>query len=123
VHSSTNETPNERWHNEYCNVQMLEENFVNECFLHRVNRKVRKDSTIKIDNTFYDVPYRYVDTTIEVRYDPNDFSQIFIFENNKKCETCKIVDKVSNSKIKRKNTIDYSMATNDERNVIEMEEN
>ena len=37
------------------------------------------------------------------------------------CEIKK-VDKVANSKSKRKNRIDYSLAINDERDVIESEE-
>ena len=45
-----------------------------------------------------------------------------VFENNQKLEKCTLIDKVSNSKVKRKNTIDYSKVINDERNVIDMEE-
>lgn len=121
-HSSTNETPNERWHNEYDKIEFLEEQFIDESFLHRINRKVRKDRTIKIDNNYYEVPFKYVDKTIEIRYNPNNLNEMYIFDNNEKKETCNIVDKISNSKVKRKNTIDYSKVINDERNVIEMEE-
>lgn len=120
-HSSTNETPNERWHNEYKKIIFLEENFIDECFLHRTTRKVRKDRTIKINNVYYEVPFKYTDKTIEIRYNPLDMKEIYIFEDNKKLETCGIVDKVSNSKVKRKDNIDYSKAINDERNVIEMD--
>lgn len=120
-HSSTNETPNERWHNEYNKIEFLGEKFIDESFLHRVNRKVRKDRTIKMDNNYYEVPFKYVDKTIEIRYDPNNLCEMYIFESNQKCEKCNIVDKISNSKVKRKNTIDYSKVINDERNVIEME--
>ena len=118
-HSSTGQTPNERWHNEYKDVSFLKEDFIDECFLHRINRKVRNDRTIKIENNFYEVPFKYVGNTIEVRYNPNDLSEMYIFENNKKLEQCILVDKEANSKIKRKNGIDYSKAINDERNVID----
>jgi hypothetical protein len=122
VHSSTNETPNERWHNDYSSVVMLDNIFIDESFLHRVNRKVRNDRTIKIENTYYEVPYKYVGQTIEIRYDPNQLNEVYVFSNNQKQETCSIVDKVANSKVKRKNNIDYSLIVNDERDVIEMEE-
>lgn len=122
VHSSTNETPNERWHNEYSKVSFLKEEYIDESFLHRVIRKVRQDRTVKIDNTFYEVPFKYVGQSIELRYDPIVTNHVFIFEDNKKIETVKPVDKVSNSKSKRKNSIDYNLAINDERNVIEMED-
>ena len=121
VHSSTNETPNERWHNEYKDIIFLDEKFIEESFLHRINRKVRLDSTVKINNEYYEIPYLYTGKSIEIRYDPNDLSEIYIFEDNIKKYTCKIVDKISNSKIKRKNSIDYSKAINDERDVIEMD--
>ena len=120
-HSSTGETPNERWHNEYKKVIFLNYTFIDDAFLHRINRKVRKDRTIKIDNNYYEVPFKYVDQTIEIRYNPNDLSEMYVFENNQKLEKCSLVDKVSNSKVKRKTTIDYSKVVNDERNVIEME--
>lgn len=121
IHSSTNETPNERWHNEYKNVTFLNDLFIDEAFLHRHESKVRLDRTIKLLNNYYEVPFKYVNQTIEIRYDPNHLEEVIIFENNQKCETCKIVDKVVNSKIKRKNSIDYSQVINDERDVIEME--
>ena len=91
-------------------------------FLHRVTRKVRKDMTIKINNTFYEVPFKYVGLITEFRYNPDDLSEIYIFVNEEQKETCKIVDKVANSKIKRSNNIDYSKVINDERNVIEESE-
>ncbi|MCM1197228.1 MAG: DDE-type integrase/transposase/recombinase [Roseburia sp.] len=123
VHSSTGITPNARWHNEFKNIKFLEEKKIDESFLHRNVRKVRKDRTIKIDNTYYEVPFKYVGKEIEIRYDPNNTEEIFIFENDKKCEECKVVDKIANSKVKRKNSIDYGKVINDERNVIEMEKN
>ena len=119
VHSSTKETPNERWHNEYNKVVFLDEKFVDESFLHRIERKVRNDRTIKLDNFFYEVPFKYVHQTICLRYDPLNLDTLYIYEDNKCiCEVHK-VDKVSNSKIKRKNNIDYSKVINDERDVIE----
>ncbi len=121
IHSSTNQTPNERWHNEFNIVRYKEEEIIDNVFLHRIERKVRKDMTIKIENNYYEVPFKYVGLKQEFRYDPNDLSEIFIFEDEELKEICKPVDKVSNSKIKRKNNIDYSKIINDERNVIEEE--
>ena len=119
VHSSTKETPNERWHNEYNKVVFLDEKFIDESFLHRIERKVRNDRTIKLDNFFYEVPFKYVHQTICLRYDPLNLDTLYIYEDNKcVCEVHK-VDKVSNSKSKRNNNIDYSKVINDERDVIE----
>lgn len=120
-HSSTNETPNERWHNEYSKISFLDEVFIEECFLHRKIRKVSNTRTIKIDNVYYEVPFLYVGKSIEIRYDPNDMKEVYIFEDGIKKETCLVIDKVSNSKSKRTNGIDYSKVINDERNVFEEE--
>lgn len=122
IHSSTNETPNERWHNEYNLVRYKDEDLVDKMFLQRIIRKVRKDMTIKVNNTFYEVPFKYVGLNTEFRYDPENLDDIYVFENEEQKEICKIVDKVANSKIKRSNNIDYSKIVNDERNVIDESE-
>lgn len=122
IHSSTKMTPNDRWHQEYEKIIFLEENFIDESFLHRTFNKVRKDRTISFKNEYYEVPFKYIGQTIELRYNPNDLSKLYLYENSKKIQDILKVDKVSNSKSKRKNTIDYSKVLNDERNVIEMED-
>lgn len=121
IHSTTKETPVERWHAEYVNIIFIDEEKVDLAFLHRITRKVRKDRTIKFKDKYYEVPFKYVGQTIEVRYDPLDTNVLFIFENEEKICDIKEVDKLSNAKAKRHNCIDYSKAVNDERDVIEME--
>ena len=122
VHSVTKMTPNDRWHTEYELVQFLDENLVEEAFLHRTFNKVRKDRTISFNNEYYEVPFKYVGQTVELRYFPNNLNKLFLYENNKKiCDVTK-VDKVANGKSKRKNGIDYSKVLNDDRDMIEMEE-
>lgn len=122
VHSTTKMTPNDRWHQEYNQVIFLDENFINESFFHRTYNKVRKDRTISFKNEYYEVPFKYLGQTIELRYDPTDVSKLYLYENNNKILDVFKVDKISNSKSKRKNTIDYSKVLNDERDIIEMEE-
>lgn len=121
-HSSTKISPNERWHNEYNNIVFLDELFINECFLHRTYNKVRKDMTIKFKNEFYEIPFKYIGQTIELRYNPLNLNELFLYENNKRIQTIKKVDKVANSKVKRKNGIDYSKVINNDLDVIEREE-
>ena len=121
-HSVTKETPNERWHKEFSNITFLEEDLIEQSFLHRERHKVRKDRTIKFKNEFYEVPFEYVGKTIETRYNPNHLEVLFLYEDNKKICDIKKVDKVANSKSKRKDRIDYSLVVNDERNVIEKSE-
>ena len=122
VHSITKMTPNDRWHEEYEKVKFLEEDFIEESFLHRTFNKVRLDRTISFNKEYYEVPFKYVGQTLEFRYDPLNFEKLYLYENNKRiCEILK-VDKVSNSKVKRKDGIDYSKVLNDTRDVKEKEE-
>lgn len=96
--------------------------FINECFLHRTYNKVRKDMTVKFKNEFYEIPFKYIGQTIELRYDPLNLKELFLYENNKQIQIIKKVDKVANSKVKRKNGIDYSKVINNDLDVIEREE-
>jgi len=121
IHSATKQTPNERWHSEYDQVRFLENDVIDEIFLHRNKRKVRKDSTIQFENNLYEVPFKYINKTINFRYDPNNMDVIYIFDGETKLEECKPVDKIANSKIKRKHNIDYSKVINNDLDVIEME--
>lgn len=122
VHSVTKMTPNDRWHEDYSLIQYIDDNVVEEMFLHRTFHKVRKDRTIKFQNNFYEIPYKYVGQTVELRYDPTNLDTLFLYEKDKKITEVFIVDKIANSKSKRKNTIDYSKLLNDERDVQEKEE-
>lgn len=122
IHSIIKMTPNERWHNEYKNIVFLDDDFIDECFLHRTNNKVRKDMTISFKTEFYEVPYKYIGKIIELRYDPNNLNELYLYENNKRICIVKKVDKVANGKIKRKNGIDYSKVINNEIDVVEKEE-
>lgn len=122
IHSTTKMTPNDRWHNEYEKIIFLDDDFIDESFLHKTFNKVRNDRTISFKNEYYEVPFKYIGQTIELRYEPNNLTKLYLYENNKKVCNISKVDKISNSKSKRKNTIDYSKVINDERNVIEMEE-
>lgn len=121
IHSVTKMTPNDRWHQEVDKVIFLDEDFIEESFLHRTSNKVRKDRTISFKNNYYEVPFKYVGQTIELRYDPNNLDILFLYEKNQKVCDIKKVDKVANSKSKRNNGIDYSKMVNDERDVYEME--
>lgn len=122
IHSAIKMTPNDRWHQEYNLVKFMDDDIIEEMFLHRTDNKVNKDRTIKFKNEHYEVPYKYVGKTIELRYDPLNLDKLFLYEDNKKIMDIFKVDKVANSKSKRRNTIDYSKALNDERDVCEKEE-
>lgn len=54
------------------------QDWLDESFLNRVYRKVRKDSTISIDSVCYDVPMQFIGMKVEIRFVPSDMSSAFI---------------------------------------------
>ena len=52
--------------------------WLEECFLNRVTRKVRKDATVPIDCKSYDVPMQFISQKVEIRYLPDDMDSAFI---------------------------------------------
>ena len=113
-HSETKITPNNKWHNEIKELKQLEEEKIEEAFMHSRLSKVYNDSTIQINNEKYEVPYKYVGQKIEVRYYVSNPKEIIIYKDGKRCETCKLVDKKANSRVYRKNNIDYDKMINKE---------
>ena len=76
--------------------------WLNDCFLYRVKRKVRNDSTILLEKQMYDVPMEYIRCCVEIRYIPGDTDSVFIYEKDKRI-SIRLTDKVENSKTKRNN--------------------
>ena len=78
-------------------------------------------SIYKIKNITYSVD-DVIKENIEIRYYAENKDNMWIYENGKKQEKVKKLDKVANSKIPRKNGIDYSKMINKEEDVIDLGE-
>ena len=114
VHSETKKTPNNKWHDEITSINKKEEEKIEEAFMHSKTCKVYNDSTIRINNEKYEVPYKYVGQKIEIRYYVNKEHEIIIYKEGIRYETCKKVDVKTNSKIIRKANINYEKMINKE---------
>lgn len=83
---------------------------LDQLFLHRLTRKVKKDATISLHGNLFEVPFQFVGETIQVRFDPSAPEQAYIFADQQL--TCEIrpVNKVDNSQIYRstKQALDFS---------------
>lgn len=108
IHSTTNETPNNRWHNDFKIIKKIDEKKIDESFYHELSRKVLKDRTIMIEKIYYEVPVEYIGKTISIKYDPNNMKNIYLMKEGEKLEEIQKVDIVSNSKVKRQSIIDYN---------------
>lgn len=83
--------------------------WLDECFLNRVYRKVRRDSTISIDSTCYDVPMQFIGMKVEVRFVPSDMSSAFILYE-KSHFPIRMTDRNENCRTKRNNLPSISYA-------------
>ena len=110
MHSGIKCTPFDRYQASRDNARIpLSRHWLEECFLNRIYRKVRKDATVSIDNVSYDAPMQFIDQKVEIRFRPNDMdSAIILYEN----ESFPLLptDRNENCRTKRQNgpTIDYS---------------
>lgn len=116
VHSSIKAKPIDKFLCNHNELKLLPLQDLNNAFLHRVNRKVKNDSTVSIDNKIYEVPIQYVGSKINIRYDSINDNEAFIFsENGEKLHKILKVNKIDNSKIKRgrqKETVDFTPYSN-----------
>lgn len=83
--------------------------WLDECFLNRITRKVRKDATVSIDKFSYDAPMQFIGQTVEIRFRPNDMGSAVISTEDGQFPL-RQTDKNENCRTKRNNTaaIDYS---------------
>lgn len=109
-HSGIGTTPMERYLQTRFSIRMPKSReWLEECFLNRVTRKVKKDATISIDRVSYDVPMQFIDAKVEIRFLPDDMSSAFILYEGTHFPI-RATDRNENCHTKRLNTpaIDYS---------------
>ena len=110
LHTGINCTPFERYQASVKNVlSPKSREWLDECFLNRIIRKVRKDATVSFGKVSYDVPMQFIDMKVEIRFRPGEMDSAFIlFE--KEHYPIRPTNKVENCHTKRNNgpTIDYS---------------
>lgn len=85
IHSSTGETPNNRYQEGILNhppkrVKDIDE--FNKLFLFREQRKVNKYGKIQLESNFYPVNGIKPNQKVEVRFDPFDLIEVLIYYNN-----------------------------------------
>ena len=105
-HSAINNTPRERFMQDYENIVRKTDEQIEECFLHKATRNVRNDATISFSNMIYEVPQEYIKKYITIKYSPDNLETLYIYsDKNERLHTVKAIDKISNSKVKRADNI------------------
>jgi hypothetical protein len=111
-HTGIKEAPLERYLRTMDNaIVPKSREWLDQCFLNRIGRKVRSDSTIPIDKVFYDAPQQFIGMNVEVRYLPDRMNDAYILYEKEKYPL-KPTNKNANCYTKRDNvpSIDYSKA-------------
>lgn len=110
LHSGIGTTPLSRYQQTRAPIRTpASREWLEECFLNRITRKVNKDSTVSIDKVSYDVPMQFISSKVEIRFLPDDMSSAFILYEGVHYPI-RPTDKNENCRTKRNNTpgIDYS---------------
>ena len=110
VNRTIGETPMERYQRDIDHVRIPKsKEWLEECFMNRVTRKVNLDSTISIDKVYFDVPMQFIRTKVEIRYLPDRMQDACIFFEGRKYPI-RQTNRVENGRTKRNNqhSIDYS---------------
>lgn len=105
------ETPMERYTRHLGRIRFPKSReWLGECFMNRIIRKVNNDSTISIDSTSYDVPMQFIRMKVEIRFLPDDMKNAYILYEGRRYPI-RPTNKVENSRTKRENapSIDYSV--------------
>ena len=110
-HRGIDAAPMERFQNSKNHPQRPKSReWLDDCFYNRITRKVRKDSTITIDNICYDVPMQFISAKVDIRFLPDDMDSAYILMDNTKFPIRR-TNRNENAHVKRNNVkpaIDYS---------------
>ncbi len=110
LHSGIGCSPLERYQKTRLSIRMPKsQEWLDECFLNRIIRKVNKDSSVSIDKVSYDVPIQFISSKVEIRFLPDDMSSAFILYEGEHYPI-RPTNKIENCRTKRSHmpSIDYS---------------
>lgn len=108
-HTGIEDIPRNRFQRDYDKLKFISTHEeVDKMFLHVEEKPVSLDATIRLGKKDFEVPQKYIKQRIIIKYSPEDLSFVYIYdEKTKELEKAYPVDKIANSKIKRK-TISYN---------------
>jgi putative transposase len=99
-HTGLGTTPLLRWQRDIERVRQLPpDTDLRRLFFHRLDRRVRRDSTFMLHKRFFEAPAHLAGETIEVRFDPLDLSQVEIYFQGQAQGRVRIVDPVINAQL------------------------
>jgi putative transposase len=99
-HSSTGISPQLRFAQAAGSLRHLDAGLELEpLFFTRINRTVRKDGTVRIDGTLYEVDLSLRALEVQLRFDPYSMSRIEVYYRGKACGLARLADLHLNSQL------------------------
>ena len=108
IHSALGISPIEKYMSQIDKVKMVDNpKTLKTIFFKRVKRKVKHDRTISLNKMLFEVPPTLIGKRIEVRFDPETFDQVILYEEGQLIGQAKKVIFADNARIKRKGNISF----------------
>jgi len=108
IHSSIDMTPLDKYMSQISEVKTFNNPEKMEMlFLKRQKRKVKHDGTISVNSKLYEVPPVLIGKKIDIRFNPETYEQIFIYDDGKCLGTAKPVIMHDNAHVKRDENISF----------------
>lgn len=102
VHSATGKTPLDIFMSQFNSVRLVNDpKALDALFLRRVQRKVKHDCTVSVNNLLFEVPPQFAGQKIEVRFEGENPDVIYIYSDGKEIAHGKRVVFSDNALIKR----------------------
>ena len=112
IHTGIKERPIDRYNVslEKASIRRLSKSELDEIFLMRHERIVNNDSTISFKGAIYEVPTAYIRQRIEIRHPIDDPEDLYLYDNNIRVGSIKLVDKKENARTFRPQNIPTNLS-------------
>jgi len=119
IHGSLKMTPLDKYMSQISNVKTINDpKKLKMIFLKRAKRKVKHDGTISVNSKLYEVPPVLIGKKINIRFNPETFQDIFIFDSGKCIGKAKEVIYADNAHVKREQNISFHDLTTEDDNYV-----
>jgi len=103
IHSALGMSPLDKFMSQIDRIRHLHEPALLErVFMKRVFRKVKHDATVSIDSRLYEVTPILIGQKVEIRYNPDHLSQVFVYEQGREIQCAPLCSPADNARMKRK---------------------
>ena len=111
-HASLDDTPLKTYMDQIEKVNTLDKpEILEKLFLKREKRKVKHDGTISFKKKLYEVPPAFIGKKIEIRFDPENENEIYLYDEGQEIKKVKPVNLHENAYLKRERHLSFQDIT------------